>query len=122
MHVPSIEVRPEDELPVTIEGYDWACVGFGRQLTDSGVVRNVAIYSQSMIMHQMMSDALEFISAHNGEAITQDDMAAATDAAKERFDLLVKEWAGAGMPVFAMDLEENEDGQGTDGEEEPIEG
>lgn len=117
-----VEVRPENEEPVLLDDYDYAIVGIGRQLTDSGVVRTVAIYSQSIIMNVMVHEALNFIGAHTGE-VKGSDYEAAYGAAEERFNDLIKKWEGPGMPVIVMDLgEEEHDGQVDDGQEESVEG
>lgn len=116
-----VEVRPDDELPVVIDDYDFACIGFGRQLTDSGVVRNVAIYSKAMILEYLIRESLNFISAHTGE-VTGSAVSAATEAANEEYNDLVKKWQGPGMPVFVDDTEEEDDGQVNDGQAQPLEG
>jgi hypothetical protein len=121
VHEPDIQVRPEDELPVVIDDYDFACIGFGRQLTDSGVVRNVALYSKAIILESLIRDSLNFISAHTGE-VSGSAVAAATEAAHEEYDALLKKWEGPGMPVFVDDTEVEDDGQVDDGAEEPLEG
>lgn len=117
-----VEVRPESEEPVLFDDYDYAIVGIGRQLTDSGVVRTVALYSQSIIMNVMVHEALNFIGAHNGE-LKGSDYEAAYGAAQERFDDLVKKWEGPGMPVIVLDLgEEEDDGSVDDGQTQQVEG
>lgn len=121
MHDPDIKVNPEDELPVVIDDYDFACIGFGRQLTDSGVVKNVALYSRAIIMNVLIHEALNFISAHTGE-LKGEDYESARQAADQAYKDLLLKWEGPGMPVFVNDMEELDDGQGDDGAEEPLEG
>ena len=118
-----VEVRPVDEEPVLLDDYDYAIVAVGRQLTDSGIVRTVYIYSESIIMNVMVQEALTFIGAHTGEALKGSDYKAAYDAAQERFDGLLLKWQGPGMPVIVLDLgEEEHDGSVNDGQEESVEG
>jgi hypothetical protein len=93
-----------DELPVLIDGYDYAVIGWGEQVTDAGEIRVVAIYSQSIIMNEEIIKSLDFIQGHNGTA-SPDDLPAAAQAAEEVFDRLTKEFIGPGMPVFRLDLE-----------------
>lgn len=111
-------VDKRDELPVLIDGYDYAVIGWGEQVTDSGEIRIVAIYSQAIIVNEEIMKALNFIQGHNGTA-SPEDLPAAAEAAGEVFDKLTKEFVGPGMPVFSLDLEAEdesgrEDGHGTD--------
>lgn len=116
-------VDKRDELPVLIDGYDYAVIDWGEQITDSGEIRIVAIYSQSIILQAEVSKALDFIQGHNGNA-TPDDLPAAFTAAEEVFDKLTREFVGPGMPVFRLDWEGmgdesgREDGSETDGSNE----
>ena len=117
-----VDVRPENEEPVLLEDYDYAIVGFGRQLTDSGVVRTVAMYSQAVIMNVMVYGALNFIGAHSGE-LKGSDYEAAYGAAEERFNDLLVKWQGPGMPVIVLDMgEEEDDGSVDDGQTQQVEG
>jgi hypothetical protein len=111
-------VDKRDELPVLIDGYDYAVIGWGEQVTDAGEIRIVAIYSQAIIVNEEIMKALNFIQGHNGTA-RPEDLPAAAQAAEEVFDKLTKEFVGPGMPVFSLDLEAEdesgrEDGHGTD--------
>ena len=120
--VGEVEVRPENEEPVLFDDYDYAIIGIGRQLTDSGVVRTVALYSQSVIINSMVYDSLNFISAHSGE-LKGSDYEAAYKAAQERFSELLVKWEGPGMPVIVLDMEgEEDDGSVNDGQAQPVEG
>jgi hypothetical protein len=113
-----------DELPVLIDGYDYAVIGWGEQVTDAGEIRVVAIYSQSIIMNEEIVKALDFIQGHNGTA-SPDDLPAAAQAAEEVFDRLTKEFIGPGMPVFRLDLEVEygiDEGEGHTGEEPSTDG
>ena len=103
MRVPEV-VDKRDELPILIDGYDYAVIDWGEQITDSGEIRIVAIYSQAIIIQAEVSKALEFIQGHNGAA-TPDDLPAAFAAAGEVFDKLTHEFVGPGMPVFRLDWE-----------------
>ena len=103
MERPSLTDK-RDELPVLIDGYDYAVIGWGEQVTDAGEIRVVAIYSQSIIMNEEIIKSLDFIQGHNGTA-SPDDLPAAAQAAEEVFDRLTKEFIGPGMPVFRLDLE-----------------
>jgi hypothetical protein len=118
--VASLEVVDKrDELPVLIDGYDYAVIGWGEQVTDSGEIRIVAIYSQAIIVNEEIMKALNFIQGHNGTA-RPEDLPAAAEAAAEVFDNLTKEFVGPGMPVFSLDLEAEDgtdEGQGHRGEE-----
>jgi len=127
-------VDKRDELPVLIEGYDYAVIDWGEQITDAGEIRIVAIYSQAIIIQSEVSRALEFIQGHNGAA-TPDDFPAALAAAEEVFDKLTTEFVGPGMPVFRLDwMVEDEfgredgpsdgsnEGPSDTGSEEPTEG
>lgn len=118
-----VEVRSEEEMPLLLADYEHAIIGVARQLTDSGVVRNVAVYSQSIILNDMIYEALNFIGAHNGD-VKGSDYQAAYDAAIERFESLLSEWEGPGMPVFMLDFEEvqEDDRPLDDGQEESLEG
>jgi hypothetical protein len=112
-----------DEMPVLIDGYDYAVIGWGEQISDSGELRVVAIYSQSIILQAEVSKALDFIQGHNGGA-KPEDLPAAFTAAEEVFDKLTHEFVGPGMPVFRLDWEDlvnesgREDGSETDGSDE----
>lgn len=116
-------VDKRDELPVLIDGYDYAVIDWGEQITDSGEIRIVAIYSQAIILQAEVTKALEFIQGHNGNA-TPDDFPAAFTAAQEVFEKLTQEFIGPGMPVFRLDYEEmfdesgREDGSESDGSDE----
>lgn len=113
-----------DELPVLIDGYDYAVIGWGEQITDAGEIRVVAIYSQSIIMNEEIVKALDFIQGHNG-TVSPDDLPAAAQAAEEVFDRLTKEFIGPGMPVFRLDLEVGngiDEGEGHTGEEPSTDG
>lgn len=112
-------VDKRDELPVLIDDYDYAVIGWGEQVTDSGEIRIVAIYSQAIIVNEEIMKALNFIQAHNGTA-SPEDLPAAAEAAAEVFDKLTKEFVGPGMPVFRLDLEAEDgidEGEGHRGEE-----
>lgn len=111
-----------DELPVLIDDYDYAVIGWGEQVTDSGERRIVAIYSQAIIINEEVIKALNFIQGHNGTA-SPEDLPAAMQAAEEVFDRLTSEFVGPGMPVFRLDLEVadesgREDGSESDGIDE----
>lgn len=113
-----------DELPVLIDGYDYAVIGWGEQVTDAGEVRIVAIYSQSIIINSEIMKSLQFIQGHNGTA-SPDDLPAAAQAAEEVFDKMTKEFIGPGMPVFSLDLEVEDgidEGQGHRSEEPSADG
>lgn len=123
MERPSLTDK-RDELPVLIDGYDYAVIGWGEQVTDAGEIRIIAIYSQSIIMNEEIIKSLEFIQGHNGTA-SPDDLPAAAQAAEEVFDRLTKEFTGPGMPVFRLDLEVEygiDEGQVHRGEEPSTDG
>tara|TARA_R110000868_G_scaffold27332_2_gene103959 strand:+ start:15418 stop:15819 length:402 start_codon:yes stop_codon:yes gene_type:complete len=116
-------VDKRDELPVLIDGCDYAVIGWGEQITDAGEIRIVAIYSQSLILQTEVSKSMDFIQGHNGSA-SPSDFEAAMTAANETFDKLTSEFVGPGMPVFRLDWEGfedesgREDGSETDGSNE----
>ena len=130
MLVPEV-VDKRDELPILIDGYDYAVIDWGEQITDAGEIRIVAIYSQAIIIQAEVSKSLEFIQGHNGAA-TPDDLPAAFAAAEEVFEKLTHEFVGPGMPVFRLDWGVDDgidEGQGhraeepsTDGTSEQAEG
>ncbi len=123
MERPSLTDK-RDELPVLIDGYDYAVIGWGEQVTDAGEIRVVAIYSQSIIMNEEIIKSLDFIQGHNGTA-SPDDLPAAAQAAVEVFEGLTKEFIGPGMPVFRLDLEVEDgidEGEGHRGEEPSTDG
>jgi hypothetical protein len=115
--VPAHEiVDKRDELPILIDGYDYAVIDWGEQITDAGEIRIVAIYSQAIIIQAEVSKALEFIQGHNGAA-TPDDLPAAFAAAEEVFEKLTHEFVGPGMPVFRLDWEVDDESGRKDGSE-----